>query len=108
MKDFTLWKLKILGLYKEPTTDELCELLAKRMFDEDSSLEKEQEEKLFESLKHIEGLQAYLQDTANRDIRRYFGASDDKERNLTRGAFARTVYFLSRIRQAGEDKLHSR
>lgn len=88
------------------TVDELCQELASRLFEPSSQVEKEQEEKLFESLKHIEGLQEYLKDTANRDIQRYFGAADDKERNLTRGAFARTAYFLSRIRQAGQDKLH--
>ena len=38
----------------------------------------------------------YMRKMANNDMRRYFAAVTDKDRDVIRGAFARTVYLKNR------------
>ena len=44
----------------------------------------------------------FLRDTLGRDIKLYFQASTEKERDTIRGAHARTFYFISLIKKSHE------
>ena len=46
--------------------------------------------------------QRFLRDMCQRDIRLYFQANNDIERNQIRGAYARTNFFISLIKKANE------
>lgn len=82
---------------EEVKNSDLCLELARRFYSDDRELDEEQEKKLFESLKHVEGIQEYLRDTLAKDMRRYFAAGTDDERAIVRGAFARTSYWLGKL-----------
>ena len=55
-------------------------------------------ESFFQQLANIDESDSYLKDMAAKDMVRYFGAANDKERDMVRGAFARTVYLENKIR----------
>jgi len=46
----------------------------------------------------------FLRDMCARDIRLYFQASTDMDRNTIRGAHSRTNYFISLIRKANDKR----
>jgi len=58
----------------------------------------QESELFFQQLAGLEGIDEYLKDMAAKDMVRYFGASNDKERDMVRGAFARTVYIENKVR----------
>lgn len=80
------------------TEDFLCFELAKTIGDPtEYSIEPKQEEYFFRDFARIDGARDYLRATMAKDMQRDFGATPD-QRQLIRGAFARTSYFLSKIR----------
>lgn len=58
---------------------------------------KEGVKEIYQSLAGVEGYLDYLKDTMNADIKRYFNAQTDGERQLIRGAFARTSFIRALI-----------
>lgn len=50
----------------------------------------------------------FLRDMCARDIRLYFQASNDMDRNTLRGAHARTNYFISLIRKSNDKRKSSK
>lgn len=68
----------------------------------DTSVDKASEKKLFEALSSIEDMAPYLRDTLAQDVKRYFSATTDKERDMIRGAMARTMYWRGLLRTRGE------
>lgn len=59
---------------------------------------------LFRSYGENETFMRFLRDTCARDVRLYFQASTDKERDAIRGAHARTYYFISLIKKANDKR----
>lgn len=55
------------------------------------------EERLFKDLSNVDYLHDYLRDCIARDMQRYFAATNDEQRQLIKGAIARTSYLRSRI-----------
>ncbi len=84
---------------REYTASELAYKLAESLGDINSlSLPDEKEQaKIYKELNTIEGLVDMLRDTMVQDMRRYFAAQTDKERDIIRGGFARTAYWVARI-----------
>lgn len=68
------------------------------------SIDKKFDKEIFENLDKVEGIRDYLKSVAAKDMIRYFQAKDNEERLVIRGGFARTVYFLSRLRKIHEPK----
>ncbi len=62
------------------------------------SISKEEDQAFFDSFKSVEHGKAYLKATVAKDILRYYGATDEKERNIIQGAARRTIYFLSKLK----------
>lgn len=52
---------------------------------------------LFQDLARVEGFSEYLKETMSNDIKRYFSAQTDHERNVIRGGFSRTSYLRARL-----------
>jgi len=50
-----------------------------------------------QQLAHVEGLTAFLDDMANKDVRMYFAASNDKERDMIKGGFFRMKHLKKLI-----------
>ena len=50
----------------------------------------------------------FLRDMCARDIRLYFQASTDMDRNTLRGAYSRNNYFISLIRKSNDKRKSSR
>lgn len=50
----------------------------------------------------------FLRDACERDIKLYFQASNDADRNTIRGAHARTNYFISLVRKANDKRTSKR
>ena len=86
------------------TEDELSYLLVEIMGDVDVDANEEAEDKIFKEARNVEGLIAYLQTAAMRDMRRYFGAQTPQEQMIIRGSFARTNYLKARISGAEDRK----
>jgi hypothetical protein len=96
-------KIVFKEVYPKYSADELAEMLAAELGDTDSlTLTTGETEKIYAELANIDGLSELLRDTMIQDVRRYFGASDDNERNLIRGSFARTSYWRSKINNKRE------
>ena len=90
-------------LNKEPLTeDELSFMLAELLLDVNDDFTSETEEKIFTQVRGVDGLVSYLRDAANKDMRRYFGATTKEEQLIIRGSYARTNYLRARI--SGEKK----
>lgn len=64
---------------------------------EDINLTKEGEDTILADLAGIDGILDYLRDTMSKDIKRYFAAQTEKERDIIRGAFARVAYLRAEI-----------
>jgi hypothetical protein len=54
---------------------------------------KEESEKLFNAVADIDGAFEYFRSTLESDMKRYFNATSDEDRNMIRGAYNRTMYF---------------
>jgi hypothetical protein len=83
---------------KEDLTEEyLCHELAKIVGDPtQSSVESDQEKKIYADLARIHGILDYLRDVMAKDMQRDFSAPVD-QKQLIRGAFARTAYIKGKI-----------
>lgn len=80
------------------TDIELATELARRQGDLDSTtITHEEGEKIYKELGAIDGLVELLRDTMVNDIRRYFAAQTEKERDIIRGGFARVAYWKAII-----------
>lgn len=55
---------------------------------------KEEEREIAETLSTVSGLPAFLKQTMEADVRRYFNAAPE-EQKMIKGAFTRTAYLLS-------------
>lgn len=60
------------------------------------TIEKKQEEAFFNDLSRVDGVREFLKATMAKDMQRDFGATPD-QRQIIRGAFARTAYIKSRL-----------
>lgn len=88
------------------TEDELCSLLIKSV--EAKRQSKEEVELMFNDLKKVEGFQDYLTNTLVADKDRYFGAGSPMEQLMVKGAYNRTLYLRSKLREKKDDvKLES-
>ncbi len=83
--------------YKAPSMEEIILELGNL---EENSLTKEQEVLVFKALSMVDGIQEFFRDTMAKDLRRYFVAQDDKEREMIRGAFLRTEYMRNGIKRS--------
>ena len=90
------------GYYKAvttgPYTEGDLEVLLLESYDDiiDDGIEKAEEEVILKQVGDVEGFVQYMRKMANNDMRRYFAAVTDKDRDVIRGAFARTVYLKNR------------
>ena len=71
---------------------------------------KENKDKKFElaiikDLKDVENIQEYLFMLMGLDMKRYFGAANDAERDRLKGAFSRTAYLSGLISAASKAKV---
>lgn len=77
---------------------ELAAMLADKLGDLDVvDITKPGIKEIFQAMSGIDGLLDYLKDTMGADIKRYFAAQTDHERDLIRGAFARTSFLRASI-----------
>ncbi len=89
--------MKLFFWQRKETVEEMLQDLGNI---EDNALSQEQEILVFKGLSQVEGLQEFLRDTMVKDLRRYFIAQNDKEREMIRGAFLRTEYFRNGIKKS--------
>lgn len=82
------------------TEDDLTKLLIDCV--ESSRRTKQDDELLFDELKKVEGFQDYLSNTLIADKDRYFGAGTPMEQLLVKGAYNRTFYIRSKLREVKE------
>lgn len=85
------------------TEDDICQLLVDKVSMERFSTD--EEDIMWDELKKIEGFQSYLTNTMVKDKDRYFGATTPMEQLMTKGAFNRTMYIRSKLREKKEVKL---
>lgn len=69
-----------------------------------SALTEKEVLELFQAYGDNETFVRYLRDLCASDIRMYFKATNETERNIIRGAHLRTNYFISLIRKANDRK----
>lgn len=79
------------------TEDDLAQLLVEYV--ESSNQSKEEIDLMFEDLKKVEGFQEYLSNTLSADKDRYFGAGSPMEQLMVKGAYNRTLYYRSKLRE---------
>jgi len=65
-------------------------------------IDKKSEIEMFKDLSSVDGYADYLRATAAKDMQRYFGAENEKQRDVVRGAMSRTIYFKTKLK--GENK----
>lgn len=83
------------------SVNELSMLLARYIGDPfEYTINKKEEEKMFNDLSGIDGFGDYLRATCAKDMQRYFGATDDVQRHMARGAFTRTIFLHKNIKSA--------
>lgn len=98
--------LKRLGYthQSEFTEDFLCYELAKKLGDpQEYVIEKKMEDEFFMDLSRVNGVTNFLRATMGKDMQRAFGSPEDQKK-MVQGAFARTSYFLTKIRNANKPK----
>lgn len=87
------------------TEDELLGLAVEILGDVwDYKLDKKDEADLFKKISTISGSADYFRTTLAEDVKRYFNATSEKERDTIRGAMSRTMYWRGLIREAGAGK----
>lgn len=75
------------------TEVELASKLAELMGDVESiEITKEGVKEVFQQMGRIDGLLDFLRDVMMNDIKRYFNAATDREREIIRGGYSRTAY----------------
>lgn len=94
-----------LKLAKHLTEEDLVQLLVETV--ESERRNKLEDGLLFDELKKVEGFQEYLSNTLAADKDRYFGAGSPMEQLLVKGAYNRTLYLRSKLREPKEVKLDS-
>lgn len=67
-------------------------------------VDKKAEKELFSRMAEVDGIQDYLRATLSDDVKRYFQASSEPERDQIRGAFNRTLYFRSLLKAPAPKK----
>lgn len=85
---------------QELTVDDLTDLSIRvlgNLFDKDP-VHKEDEIRIWQEAKKIEGFSEYLLSTMSRDVKRHFQSFGEAQREV-RGSYARTLYFLSLLRK---------
>jgi hypothetical protein len=75
---------------------------------EGSSLTEAEVLELFKTYGENEAFVKFLRDMCASDIRLYFQATNDADRDRLRGAHARTNYFISLIRKSNERRNNSK
>ena len=70
----------------------------------ESEISDKLEVETFGSIQGNDHLTKYLRETLNCDMKRYYAASTDENRNQIRGAFNRTAYLLAKITKYSKDK----
>ena len=63
----------------------------------ESSIDKEFAAEIFASLSKFDGVVEYMEQTMAEDVKRYFNAVDDTDRNQIKGHFAFASYMRSQI-----------
>ena len=71
---------------------------------EGSALVEEEIQALFDTYGQSEIFKRFLRDLCAQDIRMYFQASTDMDRNKLRGAWSRTNYFISLIQKTNDKR----
>ena len=96
-------------IHESEITDDFCALrLAEAVGDPmEYSIEPKEEEAMFKDLSNIEHLPAYLTATLARDMQRSFASPED-QRQLVRGAFARTADFRTKIRNINQKVIETK
>ena len=95
---------KVRDLTKEPfSVEELSLMLEKATNEVDADFPKEEEKRLFNELKNVEGFVVWLKNAAKNDKDRYFGAQTPMEQLVIRGSYARTNYIAARIINSGDE-----
>lgn len=87
------------------TDEEVLAIIDKSFGDidlDESTIDKEDEKKLFEELGAIEGLQEYLRKTLALDMKRHFAAQPIQQM-LIRGAFQRTAFLRKKISERSKE-----
>jgi len=93
-----MWKPFVKVVDREMDEIELSSKLANLLGDIESvEIVTEAQKQIFKDLAGVDGLLDYLRDTLVNDMKRYFGAQSEKERDIIRGGFSRTAYIRSRI-----------
>lgn len=95
--------IQVVEVDKKLTEIELCERLAALMGDLNSvEITKDGAKEIYKDMGKVDGAtDAYLEAMMN-DIKRYFAAQTEKERDTIRGAFSRTAYFRSLMLDANK------
>lgn len=96
-------KKTILKLAKQYLTEEDIVSLFTEKF-EHINRSKQEDELLFEDLRKIEGFSEYLTNTLASDKDRYFSAGSPMEQLMVKGAYNRTLYLRSKLRDRKLDK----
>lgn len=91
-----------------PTPELEIELLSRYGDIFEYTIDKQEEKIIMKELKKINGLLNYLKATQAKDVTRYFSAQDEKQRDLIRGAFHRTLYLYRLIQMEGDTKIGKR
>jgi hypothetical protein len=65
----------------------------------DYSISKELDQEFYDNLRRIDGVRDYFKATAAKDMLRYFQATGAEEQSVVRGAFARTMYILGKLKE---------
>ena len=99
---------KLLGKFgfiheSELTEEYLCLKLGKFVGDPtQESIDDIQEKNFFRDLARLDGTMQYLRSTMARDMQRDFGSTNE-QRQLIRGAFARTAYWKGKIIESNKN-----
>lgn len=80
---------------------ELADVLDNPM---ESNIGDKLEVETFGSIQGNDHLMKYLRETLGGDIKRYYIAATDRDRDQVRGAFNRTAYLLAKITKYSKDK----
>lgn len=94
MKRFRGWADKVLNKFGYYRSD----------MPEGSALSEAEVLEMFKTFGSNEAFLRFLRDMCARDIRLYFQANSDMDRNVIRGAHSRTNYFISLVRKANDKR----
>lgn len=80
--------------YKE---DDLLDMLAE-LIDPNMSMYDEEKARIFKELAKIDGIQEFFRAVQAADMRLYFQAGSDKERDAVRGAYSRIAWLRAGVK----------